>query len=169
MADSLPGASGSSWLDWSILSSAVNVIGFALLAVTVPMLQWIFKKDKARRLHNKEIEDTHILEIAKSVTKPIVDKQDGIEKVLEKLTETNEAMVENMEKNNEALDKVTRSQIEMNTKVNYIDNFFQSNTRMMQHAPPKTEREYHDEEEFEKDQFKDENTRNRKRGRTPFK
>lgn len=169
MADSLPGgAAGSSWLDWSILSSAVNVIGFALLAVTVPVLQWIFKKDKARKAERRTKEDERILQISKEVTKPITDRQDGIEKILGKLTETNEALISNMEKNNEVLDKVTRTQIEMNTKVKYIDNFFQSNTRMHHPDPPHNDRD-DNEDVFDRDTHKEENNRVRRKGRPPFK
>ena len=126
VADASGAAAGNGFWNWDTLSSAVNVIGFAILAITVPVLQWFFKTQKGRREAKRKNEDERILDITKPFIKPLEDKIEKIDKSLTELNKTGESTNRMLAKMDQSFDSLKTTQIQMKSKVDYIDNFFQN-------------------------------------------
>lgn len=116
------GAGGHFWTleYWSSLS---NIVGVFILAGAVPIITRILKRWEKMRQERKQAQNAHVMSLIKGVTDPI-------EQRIQKVEETNNSILQSVNNLTEGFDEFIKEQRDVNTKVNYIDKFFQNNTRL---------------------------------------
>lgn len=139
MADSAAAAASSggfwgSFFDWSNLSSVVNVLGFILLGISVPLFNMLKNFYKRKKEQHTIANDKHILEITKTVTDPILTKIANMDDALQGSARTSNAVLETLEQIQRTFKEFKDCQEEfqqeqrvVNNKVDYIDKVFQDN------------------------------------------
>lgn len=130
-ADSTGGFFGG--VDWGTLSNITSILGVLVIGPSILVLQWLFKKESKAREAKRARQTKQITDIATEVTKPLQKEVTNIGNTLGKYTEQNESIIENLEKINARLDEFRNNQIEIRTKVNYLDRVFQNNMRFTHH------------------------------------
>lgn len=123
-ADSTGGFGGFSW---DTLSSISNVLGVLILGPSILVLQWLFKKQSAHRAQKKVNQQKAIMDIAKEVNAPLQKEVENIGNLLGKYTEQNETIITNLDTITDALNEFRNNQIQIKTKVDYLDKVFQNN------------------------------------------
>lgn len=123
------GGFGPGGVDWGTLSNITSILGVLVIGPSILVLQWLFKKESKAREAKRARQTKQITEIATEVTKPLQKEVNTIGNTLDKYTEQNESIIENLEKINARLDEFRNNQIEIGTKVKYLDQVFQNNMR----------------------------------------
>lgn len=102
-------------------SNVGNLFAIFIIAGLIPFMRWINKTLKVISDNKKAKQTAYIKKVTEEVTKPITDEMTTLNGVLQKQSEQNEALIENVEKITEALTKFSEVQSPINLKVEWIE------------------------------------------------
>ena len=102
-------------------SNVGNLFAIFIIAGLIPFLRWINKTIKTIADNKKARQTEYIKSVTEGITKPVKDEMATLNTIMQKQSEQTEAIIENVEKIQTAINKFAEIQSPINGKVEWIE------------------------------------------------